>query len=296
VEHLRQLFEKLNSAGLVVNAEKCMLAVRTVDFLGHRITADGVQPLSDHVEAILNFPPPATIKQLQAFLGIVYFYRRFAPGAANTLLPLTEFLKGSKSGSAAVDWSPEREAAFVAAKEKVAAATMLAHPVAGAELALVVDASDLHVGAVQQQREGPTAEWRPLGFFSKKLEPAQTRYSMFGRELYACFAAIRHFRYMLEGRQFCIFTDHKPLTFAVHRSSDPWTGCQARQLAYITKFTSDLKHISGKQNVVADTMSWPAAPQPQEPAAVAAVAATPAILDYAAIAECQDCAHGKVSA
>jgi RNase H-like domain found in reverse transcriptase len=70
---------------------------------------------------------------------------------------LTEFLKGSKSGSAAVDWSPEREAVFVAAKEKVAAATMLAHPVAGAELALAVDASDLHVGAVLQQREGPTA-------------------------------------------------------------------------------------------------------------------------------------------
>jgi RNase H-like domain found in reverse transcriptase len=103
-----------------------------------------------------------------------------------------------------VDWSPERIAAFKAAKEKVAAATMLAHPVAGAELALAVDASDLHVGAVLQQQEGPAAEWRPLGFFSKKLEPARTRYSTFDREMYACFAAIRHFCYMLEGRQFCI--------------------------------------------------------------------------------------------
>jgi transposase InsO family protein len=92
---------------------------------------------------------------------------------------------------------------------------------------------------------------------------------------------------MLEGRQFCIFTDHKPLTFAVHCSSDPWTGRQARQLVYIANFTSDLRHISGKQNVVADTMSRPVAPQPQEPAAVAAVAATPAALDYAAIAERQ---------
>jgi RNase H-like domain found in reverse transcriptase/Reverse transcriptase (RNA-dependent DNA polymerase) len=188
VQHLRQLFEKLNSAGLVVNAEKCTLVVRTVDFLGHRITADGIQPLPDHVEAILNFPPP--VKQLQAFLGIVNFYRRFVPGAANNLLPLTEFLKGSKSGAAVVDLSPEREAAFAVAKEKVAAATMLAHPVAGAELALAVDASDLHVGAVLQQREGPAAKWRPLGFFSKKLEPAQTRYSTFDRELYACFAVI----------------------------------------------------------------------------------------------------------
>jgi RNase H-like domain found in reverse transcriptase len=141
-------------------------SVRTVDFLGHRITAEGVQPLPDHMEAILQFPLPATVKQLQAFLGIVNFYRRFVPGAANTLLPLTEFLKGSKAGSAAVDWSPERTAAFEAAKEKVAAATMLAHPVAGAELALAVDASDLHVGFYSNEK-GPPPNGGWWGFSRK---------------------------------------------------------------------------------------------------------------------------------
>jgi hypothetical protein len=50
--------------------------------------------------------------------------------------------------------------------------------------------------------------WQPLGFFSKKLEPAQTRYSAFDRELWACFSSIRHFRHMLEGRKFILFTDH----------------------------------------------------------------------------------------
>jgi hypothetical protein len=57
--------------------------------------------------------------------------------------------------------------------------------------------------------------WQPLGFFSKNLEPAQTRYSAFDRELWACFSGIRHFRHMLEGRQFILFTDHKPLTQAL---------------------------------------------------------------------------------
>ncbi len=66
--------------------------------------------------------------------------------------------------------------------------------------------------------------------FSKKLEPAQIRYSAFDRELFAC---IRHFRYMLEGRHFTIYTDHKPLTFALGMVSDPWTAMQPRQLSYM---------------------------------------------------------------
>jgi RNase H-like domain found in reverse transcriptase/Reverse transcriptase (RNA-dependent DNA polymerase) len=191
--HLCMLFCKLNEADLVVNAEKCTLAVQEVNFLGHRITADEVQPLPDDVDAIQSFLPPATVKQLQAFLGIVNFYR-FVLGAASILLPLTDYLKGA--GAAVVEWSEEMRATFSAAKEAVAAATMLAHPVAGAELALAVDTSDKHVGVVLQQWLGTAASWRPLGFFSKKLEPAQTRYSSFDRELYTCFVAIRHFWFM----------------------------------------------------------------------------------------------------
>jgi hypothetical protein len=108
---------------------------------------------------------PLTIfhrRQLQAFLGIINFYCRFVPAAASVLLLLTEFLKGGKAGSAQVEWSPAMRAAFNKAKEAVAAATLLAHPVAGAELALAVDASDVHVGAVLQQRWCAESGWQPL--------------------------------------------------------------------------------------------------------------------------------------
>jgi hypothetical protein len=62
---------------------------------------------------------------------------------------------------------------------------------------------------------------------------------------------------MLEGRRFIIFTDHKPLTFALRRSSDPWTARQCHQLSYIAEYTSDIRHIAGKDNIVADTLSRP---------------------------------------
>ncbi len=74
---------------------------------------------------------------------------------------------------------------------------------------VVVDASATHVGACLQQRLPGRKAWQPLGFFSKKLEAAQQKYSAFDRELFACFAGIRHFRYMLDGRRFAIFTDQK---------------------------------------------------------------------------------------
>jgi transposase InsO family protein len=297
LHHLQLLFERLDAAGLVVNPDKCTLAVNEIDFLGHKITAAGVQPLPDHVAAIEDYPPPTNIKELQAFLGIINFYRRFVPGAARVLLPLTECLRGGKAAKEPILWSAAMTAAFTAAKKAVSAATLLAHPVAGAQLALAVDASDQHVGAVLQQKAANGDAWRPLGFFSKKLEPAQTRYSTFDRELYACFAAIRHFRYMLEGRPFIIFTDHKPLTYAVARTSDPWTGRQARQLAYIAEFTSDIRHIAGKENIVADALSRPPTGASPNAQPVAAVAASEAVLDYGGIAARQQlCAETQQAA
>jgi RNase H-like domain found in reverse transcriptase/Integrase core domain/Integrase zinc binding domain len=189
-------------------------------------------------------------------------------------------------------WSPEWLAVVEAAKQAVAQATHLVHPLPGAEISLFVDASADHVGAALQQRAALSDPWRPLGFFSKKLEPVQTRYSAFDQELWACFAGIQHFRHMLEGRRFAVYTDHKLLTQALHCTSDPWTARQCRQLAYIAEFTSDIQHVAGRDNVVPDTLSRPPptcavtsnAAEGSALAFVAVVAADDSLLDYAAIA------------
>jgi cleavage and polyadenylation specificity factor subunit 1 len=277
--HLRDIFRRLSAAGLVLNAEKCLYAVDEVDFLGHHVTAAGIAPLDTRVAAIQRHPRPNTVQELMAFLGTVNFYRRFVPQAARILRPLTEALKGGRPLKSAVDWTAGMEVAFTAAKEALAHTTVLAHPSQGAEMSLMVDASDLHVGAVLQQRSSPGAAWRPLGFFSQKLSPAESRYSAFDRELLACVAGIKHFRYLLEGRRWVLYTDHKPLTFALSKVSEPWTARQARHLSYVAEYTSDIRHVAGKQNVVADMLS--------RPPAVCAVPASADDLDYAAIAEQQ---------
>ncbi len=255
--HLRQLFLRLREHGLVINLEKCVFGARTIDFLGHRVTAEGVSPLPSHVKAVTDFPRPATVKELQGFLGLINFYRRYIPAAAAILKPLTDSLRGGGTGADRLTWLPEMQAAFEGSKEALAKMTLLSHPLPQAKLSLAVDASATHVGAALQQQRPGSAAWEPLRFFSRKLEPAQVKYSAFDRELLACYLGIRYFRYMVEGRKFTIYTDHKPLTFALKRTTDPWTARQCRQLAFVAEYTSDLRHLAGKDNVVSDALSRP---------------------------------------
>ncbi len=214
----------------------------------------GITPLPRHVAAMQDCPPPTDIKQLQRFLGLINFYRRFLPAVARTLQPLTDLLKGLPK---VLLWSPAADAAFVTAKAALVDAVPLCHPAPNAVLSLSVDASDSHIGGVLQQQVG--RDWKPLAFFSKKLAPAEVKYSTFDRELLAAFSTIRHFRFLLEGRQFQLLTDHKPLVAAMVRVTPPQSARQQRHLAYISEFTTDLRHTPGSENVVADALSRPPA-------------------------------------
>ncbi|XP_075328775.1 tripartite motif-containing protein 16-like [Odontesthes bonariensis] len=181
--------ERLTEHGLIINPAKCEFGRSTIDFLGHRVTKDGVVPLPSKVEAITTFPRPVTFRAIEEFLGMVNFYHRFLPRAAQTMHPLYEALKGVKPKHT-VDWKPERDKAFVDAKTALAKAAMLAHPASSAPIALTTDASDYAVGAVYEQ-------------WSLSHGPAGKK----------------------------------------------------RQLTYISEFTTDIAHLSGKHNQVADCLS-----------------------------------------
>ncbi|BHF71079.1 hypothetical protein SprV_0401413300 [Sparganum proliferum] len=124
-----------------------------------------------------------------------------------------------------------------------------------APLSIVADASNFAIGAALQQQT-PTGT-QPLAFYSAKLTPPQTRYSTFGRELLAIYLAIKHFRNYIEGRDFCIYTDHKPLTYALSTSSDKYSPRETRHLDFISQYTTDIRFLKGLYNQVADCLSRP---------------------------------------
>jgi hypothetical protein len=109
------------------------------------------------------------------------------------------------------------------------------------------------MGAILQQRVQDV--WQPLAFFSRNVSPAQQKYSAYDRERLAIYEAVRHFRHMLEARLFTILTDHKQLKFAFQQKRDKCSPRQFNHLDYISQFTIDIRHISGRDNIVADTLS-----------------------------------------
>ena len=127
--HLRVLLDRLRDNGFKINSDKCLFAQPTVPFLGHSVSVAGVAPLSRHLNTIADFEPPTDIAGLQRFLGLLNFYRRFIPGAAGLLRPLTDALRAS---ARPFTWTAAMDAAFLAAKSALAAACTLQHPVPGA--------------------------------------------------------------------------------------------------------------------------------------------------------------------
>ena len=143
--------------------------------------------------------------------------------------------------------------AFTKIKDALADATLLVHPQPDAPTYLITDGSDVAVGAVLQQKINSV--WSPIAYFSRKLKPAETRYSVFDRELLAVYLAVRHFRHFVDGRSFYIVTDHKPLTFALATQPKQHSPRQVCHLNYISQFTTDIRFIQGWSNLAADVLS-----------------------------------------
>ncbi|GFR70805.1 transposon Ty3-G Gag-Pol polyprotein [Elysia marginata] len=157
------------------------------------------------------------------------FYHRFTPNLASTLRSLYQVINTSKPRQA-LNWTNEMIQAFSASKQVLAEAAMLVHPCTDCTIALTCDASYVAIGAVLEQYAH--GRWEPLAFFSRQLRKPEIKCGNFDRELLGVYLATRHFRYMLEGRQFTVYTDHKPLDHAIPRvaisSSTETSDCNFR--------------------------------------------------------------------
>ena len=254
-QHLQDLdtvFKTLAANGLVVQRSKCVLGQPSLEFLGYLVNENGIAPLPERVVAIRATTPPTTVKELQRFLGMVGYYRKFIPKAASHMYHLFEALKGKPKS---LEWTPDCQTSFEAIKEALASAALLFHPRPGAPLALTTDASNLAVGGVLEQR-GPKG-WEPLAFYSSKLKPNEKLWPPYDRELLGAFKAIRHFKHMLEGRAFTLYTDHQSLVPSLSKKTDAQTARQMYQLSCIAEYTTDIRYVEGKANLVADALSRP---------------------------------------
>ena len=205
--HLKLVFQRFHDYGVVIHPDKCDLGKASLNYLGHLIDKDGIRPMDSKVTVVREFPCPTSQRQLHRFLGMMNFYHRFLPNSAAILYPLHAFLPHTQSKNE-LQWSDTSNSAFNHAKEPLAQAALLYHHKSDALIAIMTDASDLATGAVLQQFINQ--KWQPISYYSRKLSPAERKYSTFDRELLAVYRAIKHFRHFVEGHpfQYILTTSH----------------------------------------------------------------------------------------
>ena len=247
ISRLREVLTRLRQHGLKLKPRKCHLLQRQVEFLGHAVNGEGVHTNPRLVMDIRERKPPRSLRELQAFLGLCNYYRRFVPSYAEITRPLISLT----AKEAEFHWGPEQEAAFKDMKSKLTEAPILAYPRPEATFLLDTDASEHSIGCVLSQEQD--GEERVISYASAALQPAQQRYCVTRKELLAVIRFTRQFRHYLLGQRFRLRTDHASLVW-LFRFKTP-EGQLARWLEELSQFDFVIEHREGKRHGNADGMS-----------------------------------------
>ncbi len=252
VKQVRAVLQRLLAHQLYAKLEKCEFNLTSVSFLGYVISSGGVTMEDQKVQAVIDWPQPVTVKELQRFLGFANFYRRFIRNFSTVAAPMTAMLK---KGRQHLKWTPAAIAAFQKLKERFTTAPILHHPDPEREFIVEVDASSTGIGAILSQRHGNPPKLYPCAFHSRKLTPTEQNYDVGNRELLAMKAAFEEWRHWLEGAKhpFTVLTDHRNLEYL--RSAKRLNHRQARWALFFTRFDFSVTYRPGTQNTKADALS-----------------------------------------
>ena len=245
-----EILTRIGEAGLTVKVDKCQFGMKQCVYLGHVVGNGMIQPEVSKVEAVQSFARLETKTQVRGFLGLTGYYRRFIPDYATVAAPLTDLTR--KSAPNIVQWSEACNNAFKELKDRLCRSPILSSPDFLRPFILQTDASDRGAGAVLSQI-GEDGEEHPVGYYSRKFQPREERYSTVEKECLAIKLAISAFRVYLLGRKFMIQTDHRSLEWLDRlKESNPRL---CRWSLSLQPYQYEVVHRSGKMNMNADTLS-----------------------------------------
>ena len=205
-EHLAHALEKLRRAKLYGRLHKCEFLKDKVDYLGFEVAHDGIRTSPEKVRAILDWPRPLSVHDVRSFLGLASYYRKFIKGFSQLAKPLTDLTRDKIVWS----WGNSQEQSFTSLKVAIATAPILRLPDFERQFVITTDASDVAIGAILEQDFGTGLQ--PIAFASRKLNPAEIRYSAYERELLGIVWAIGQWKHYLQGpHPIIIQIDHAPL-------------------------------------------------------------------------------------
>ena len=248
LQHLQQVFTRLRQAGLKVHPGKCVFAADSIDFLGHRISSDKLEPQQDKLAAVRDLPAPTDISGLRAALGLFSYYRKFVKNFSSIAFPLNALLKKDRP----YEWGEKQQAAFLELKDELCGAAVLRLPDPYRPYILTTDWSQRGMGAILSQ-VGKDGVEHPICYASRSCNAAEQNYSSFDGECLAVVWATSHFRSYLFGNSFNLVTDHEPLKWLM--TTQKLTGKLARWSLLLQEYDFTVEHRAGTDNTNADCLS-----------------------------------------
>ena len=206
MEILEEVFRRLQEHGIRLNPAKCIFFQSGLEFLGHWIDKNGIRPLPQKMDVVMQAKTPTNVTELKSYLALLNYYGTFLPNLPTTLHPLHDLLQKDRPWK----WTETCERAFVMNKKQLQRSTLLVHCHLKKSLRLACDASPCEIGEVtfHVRKNG---EEKPIAFASRTLTASGYNYSQREKEPLSILFGVKTFHSYLYGRRFTLLTDHQPL-------------------------------------------------------------------------------------
>ena len=247
ITRLREVFQRFRNANLSLKPKKCSFLKSETKFLGHIINSEGIKPLPEKIEKIKNYPRPKNVKDVQSFLGLVGYYRKFIKNFAKIAGPLHELT----SKGHVFTWSKNQEDAFATLRDALIKPPILAYPDYEKPYYLETDASNEAAGYILSQKFDN--KLKPIAYSGKRLNCHQKNYDTTEKEALAIVLGFQQFDSFLRGNKVYVLTDHKALKWLLNYKTP--TGRIARWIAYLQQFDFEIKYKPGVKHANADCLS-----------------------------------------
>ncbi|GBO22891.1 Transposon Tf2-9 polyprotein [Araneus ventricosus] len=248
LKRLSRVLQTASEYGLELNLKKCNFLKSKIEFLGYIIVNGKISPSLDKTVVVQNFPEPKSVKQVQSFLGLTGYFRKFIQNYALVAKPLSDLLRDNTE----FHFGPEQKSAFQTLKQKLSENPVLHIFKQGAKLQLHTDASKFGYGAILFQQSDDN-KFHPIHYMSKKTSPQEEKYSSYELEVLAIIEALKKFRNYLVGSKFRIITDCS--AFQKTMSKTQLTPKIARWALFLEDFNYEIVHRPGKQMKHVDCLS-----------------------------------------
>jgi len=245
--HLKKVLELLRAHKLYAKMSKCEFGVPETEFLGHIVGAAGVRACHDKVKAMMDWPLPQNVTDIRQFTGLTSYYRRFVKDYAKIAGPLTDLVKKDVP----FIMGDKERAAFEELKKRMTTAPVLRLPDPTRPFIVTTDASDKGIGAVLEQEEDGVK--RVVAYMSKKLSPAEQKWSTYAKELFAFTEALDTWHVYLKDKPFDWYTDHQPLKY--FKTQKPRLNRLRNYVDLTRDYEFETHYKPGRENVVADALS-----------------------------------------